>query len=129
MKKFIIFFAEQIIRLIDFSAWFFGIELKKDEPVNELESLILLNKQIVALEEDRAGLQRTCNALIEERFGSFVVEDLDIRTLQLQYGSFFINAAFGKSFNAEELFFFKKTFMGALETAYEIGRANRERVA
>jgi len=127
MKKFIIFFAQQIIRLVDFWAWFFGIELKK--PVNELEALILLNKQIVALEEDRAGLQRTCNALIEERFGSFVVEDLDIRTLQLQYGSFFINAAFGKRFNAEELFFFKKTFMCALETAYEIGRANRERIA
>ena len=104
-------------------------ELMGDRPESELPTILEMRKEIVELEEQVKALKRVNHALICDRFGTYQADNLDINTLQLQFGAFFINSAFEDRYHADEVFFFKRTFMQALSCAYLAGQETHERSA
>lgn len=115
---------DRLIAIGNFWLWFFGINQPKEE---HLPTVLEMRKEIIDLQGQVRALKRVNEALICDRFGTYEADDLDINTLQLQYGSFFINAAFDRHFMPDELMFFKRTFMQAIACAYQLGLKKDDR--
>lgn len=122
MRKILNWVRDRIMAFADYWLWFFGIDQKDDLP-----TILEMRKEILDLHGQINALKRINTALISDRFGTYEANDLDINTLQLQYGSFFINAAFDRHFMPDELMFFKRTFMQAIACAYQLGLKKDDR--
>ena len=133
--KVLLLLRSKAIALWRFVSWFFFDTPIEDKAVyefmgsvpNELPEILEMRKEIIDLQGQVRALKRVNDALICDRFGDYQAEDLDINTLQLQYGSFFINAAFDRHFMPDELMFFKRTFMQAIACAYQLGLKKDDR--
>ncbi len=133
--KFFILLRSRIVSMFRFVSWFFFDTPIEDKAVyefmgsvpNELPEILEMRKEIIDLQGQVRALKRVNDALICDRFGDYEADDLDINTLQLQYGSFFINAAFDRHFMPDELMFFKRTFMQAIACAYHLGLKKDDR--
>lgn len=134
--KFLLLLRSKIVSVFRFVSWFFFdtpiegkpmFELMGDFVPNELPEILEMRKEIIDLEGQVRALRNVNNAFLNDRFGTYEAENLDINTLQLQYGSFFINAAFERHFAPDELMFFRRTFMQAIACAYQLGLKKDDR--